>query len=95
MVTSIFEMVYLCLISINQFNRDFLDVIRQSWTNINTSYAYLISGERTRVFIAGATGSAKKRLSVVCGAVRLGRRSDTLRHQSLWPLGLCAISGLP
>lgn len=38
------------LVNIKKFNKECYDILKQSWSAINTSYSNLMAGERTRIF---------------------------------------------
>ncbi len=44
------------LVNIHKFEADSIEIIKQSWTNINTSYSNLIASEKTRILAEHLSG---------------------------------------
>lgn len=60
------------LVNIQKFNADSLEILKQSWPNINTSYSNLIAGERTKI-LAEHLSSINQQLEA---------QSEELQHQT-------------
>jgi CheY-like chemotaxis protein/signal transduction histidine kinase/HAMP domain-containing protein len=67
------------LVSINKFSKECHEILKQSWTNINTSYSNMRAGEKTRILAESLT---KTNQQLEAQSEELQEQADELHRSS-------------